>query len=118
MPLDHLHPHQPLRQAQSGLQRIGQAPGDSCLDHQPVDHHLDGVFLLLVQLRRLGQLVHRAVDAHPDETVGLQLLQFLAVFPFAAADHRRQEQQAGLLRQGHDPVDHLLHRLRGDLLAA
>ncbi len=115
---DHLDPHQPLGEAQGNLQGVGQAGADFRLDHQPVDHHLDGVLLFLVELGGLGQLVDLAVDAHAHETVGLQLAQLLAVFPLAAADDGGQQQQPGLFRPGEDLVDHLLDGLAGDLLAA
>jgi hypothetical protein len=89
------------------------------LHHQAVDHHLQGVLAVFVQHDVLAQFAHFPVDADAHEAVGLQLPQFLAVFALAPAhDGRQQQQRVALLRQGHDAVDHLLHRPGGDLLAA
>ncbi len=76
------------------------------------------MLLVLVEGERLGQLVHLAVDAHPNEAVRQQLFQFLAVLPLAPADDGGEQEQAGFFRVGLDPADHLLHGLRGDLPAA
>ena len=76
------------------------------------------MLFLLVQFRGLGQFIQGAVDPHPGETIGLQLLQLLAILPLAPAHDRCQHQQPGLLRQGQHPIDHLLDGLGGDRLVA
>ena len=111
-------PDDAVGETQGGLQRVGEARLDPRLDHQAVDDDLDGVLLVLVELGGLGQLIKGAVDTHPHETVGLQLFQLLAVFPLALPHHRRQKEEPRPFGHGEDAVDHLLHRLAGDLLAA
>ena len=62
---------------------------------QPVDHRLDGVLLLLLQLRRLGQRVHGAVDPDPRVALGLQIGEQVEVLALALADHRGQHLEPG-----------------------
>ena len=81
------------------------------LDREPVDHHLDGVLLLLVERRRVVERVDLAVDPGPGEALGLQLPEQLDVLALAAADDRREHLEPGALLEGHHPVDDLLRRL-------
>ena len=53
-------------QPERGLDRVGEPALGALLDREPVDDHLDGVLLLLLQLRRLGERVHHAVDPGPE----------------------------------------------------
>ena len=75
--------------------------------HQAVDHQLDVVLELLVELGRLVELVQLAVDLDPLEARALQLGQLLAVLALAAAHDRAQQIEPRALGQRHDPVDHL-----------
>ena len=95
-----------------GLDALGEAllEAPTCRrmgQHQAIDHELDVVLELLVELRRLVQLVQLAVDLDPLEARALQLGQFLPILALAAAHDRAQQIDPGALRQGHDPVDHL-----------
>ena len=110
--------HQALRDARGCLERVGQTLLDAILDDKPVDDDIDGVLLLLVEHRRIGQLDHRAVDDGAREAFLHHLQHLLAVFAFLAADVRSEdgELRAGLQR--HEAIDHLLNGLRPDLLAA
>ena len=47
---------------EGGFHRVGQALADAVLDHESVDHDLDGVLLLLGEFDVVGQLRHLAVD--------------------------------------------------------
>ena len=89
-----------------------------CLDRQPVDDDLDGVLLLLVERRRVVELVGLAVDPGPGEALRLQLAEELDVLPLAAADHRGQHLEPAALLEGQDPVDDLLRGLPLDRRAA
>ena len=108
----------PLGQLGGQLDRVGQPLADAVLAHQPVDEHLDGVLLVLVELGRLGQLVELAVDVGAHEAFLAQLGELALVLALAVAHHRRQHREARALGQLEDAVDHLLHGLRGDRLAA
>jgi hypothetical protein len=69
---------------------------------------------LLVERRRLGDLVEDAVDLDPLKALLLQLGQFLAVFALAPAHDRRQEVKPRAFLQRQHPVDHLRHGLALD----
>ena len=88
------------------------------LDREPVDDHLDGVLLLLVELGRVVQAIGLAVDPGPREALGLELLEQLDVLPLAAPDDRREHLEPGALLEGEHPVDDLLRRLALDRRAA
>ena len=61
--------HGAARHFQGGLDGVCHAGGVGALTrHQPVDHDLDGVPLLLVQVELLAQVVVLAVDADPYES--------------------------------------------------
>ena len=99
---------------QRGLEGVGEAGGDVGPHHDAVDHHLDVVLELLVEGRRLGDLVELAVDLHPLEAALHQLGQLLAVLALAAADDRGEQVEARALGQRQHPVDHLRDRLALD----
>ena len=88
------------------------------LDREPVDDRLDGVLLLLLQLRRLGERVDDAVDPDAGEALGLQVGEQVDVLALALADDRREHLEPGALGHLQDAVDDLLRRLLGDRLAA
>jgi hypothetical protein len=78
-----------------------------------VDHHVDAVFLgLLEQGQGIG-LDHLATDAKTHIALGLhvgeQVVELALLFPH----HRRQDHQPRALRQGEHGVHHLGHALRG-----
>ena len=84
------------------------------LHRQAVDHHLDVVLQLLVEGGDVADLVELAVDPHALEAALLQVEQLLLVFALAAARDRRQQVDAGALRQGQNPIDHLADGLAFD----
>ena len=69
---------------------------------------------LLVERRRVGDVVELAVDLQPLETAFHEFGDFLAVLAFSAAHHRRKQIGAGALGQAENTVDHLAHRLAFD----
>ena len=116
--VDELGDDQAVGQAQRRLHRVGQ-PATARLAHdQPVDDDVDGVLVLLVQRRRLGQRVRLAVHADAAEALGLQVPERLDELALAPADDRREDLEARALGQRQHLVDDLLRRLAGDRAAA
>ena len=60
----------PLASLRGGFHRVGQTLADTVLDHESVDHDLDGVLLLLGEFDVVGQLCHLAVDERAGVAVG------------------------------------------------
>ena len=79
-----------------------------------VHHHVDVVLELLVERRRVVDLVERAVDLHALEAALLQVGDLLAVLALAAAHDRREQVEPRLLRQRQHAVDHLADGLALD----
>jgi hypothetical protein len=111
LPGDELHLGHALGQAERRLQRVGEAAPDPLPAHQPVDHHLDGVLLVALEVDVLGQLPQLPVDPGPGVALGRQLAEQVLVLALAAPHHRRQDLEPRPLRQLEDPVDDLLRRL-------
>jgi len=83
-------------------------------DHQPVDHHLNRVHLVPVQNDLVVQLYDFAIDASAHVTSLDQIVQQALVLALTILDHRRQEHDAGAVRQLADAVHDLLYRLARD----
>ncbi len=116
--VDEVEQDQAAGEPQRRLDRVGQPLLGARLDAEPVDHHLDGVLLLLLELRRVGELVHHAVDPGPRVPLGLELGEQVDVLALAAPDHRGEHHEPGALGHREDPVDDLLRALLGDPFAA
>ncbi|CAM5216194.1 hypothetical protein BTHI11S_05192 [Bosea thiooxidans] len=101
-------------QLQRLLQQIRQPRAEIGPDHDAVHDHVDVVLELLVERRRVRDLVELAIDLDALEAALQPLRHLLAELALAAAHHRRQQIAARLLRQLDQPVDHLLHRLALD----
>ena len=114
----HVDDHNASRQVGGHLHRVGEPLGDVRLDDQPVHHHLDAVFLVLVQLDLLGQVVDGPVRPDTDIARLAGVLKDLLVLAFLAPDDGGQHLDAGSLGQGEDLVDDLVDGLLLDLLAA
>src|SRR5439155_15612704 len=115
---DRLHLQHAIREAEGGLQRVGEARAQPLLHHEAVDHDVDRVLALLVEVDVLAQLAHDAVDAHAGEPLALEIEEQLLVLALAPAHYRRQHEQPRARRLQQHAVHHLLHGLRGDHLAA
>ncbi len=107
-----------LGQPQRRLHRVGQPLLGARLDREPVDDDRDVVLLLLLQRRRLGQRIHRAVDEDAGVALALELGEQVDVLALAAADHRREHLEAPPGLHLEDLVDDLLRGLLRDDLTA
>ena len=76
------------------------------------------MLFVLIRLYLLRQLVHIAVHYHAHIAAPLRLLEQLLVLSLAPSHHRRQQLDAGALRQLQNLIYHLVHRLLLNLSAA
>ena len=77
-----------------------------------VDDDIDVVLLGLLQLRHIGRLVGRAVDAEAHVALRLHVGEQLAEFALAVAHDRCEHHQPRVGGQRERGVDHLAHALR------
>ncbi len=98
--------------AQRGLEAFRHALLGIGADFQTVDHDLDGVLPVLVELGHRVDLVHLAVDAHAHESLCPQFAEEFEVLTLPAHHQGGEDHQLGVLRQFQHRVHHLRHRLR------
>lgn len=103
--------HQPaFALVEAEFHGVGQARADAVLDHQPVDHQVDGVALVFFELRQGFERHDDAADADPGEALAFQLFQTIGVGPFLVLDQGGQEQDLGPLGIGQDVAYDLVRR--------
>ncbi len=107
-------PGKALADLEGGLERVGEAPRDTLAHGQAVDHDLDRVAALLVELGGRRGLDELAVDPRAHEALAHHLREDLAVLALAPLDHRREERETGSRGEGEELVHHLLDALRAD----
>ena len=112
--IGHRHPDKPLSHPEGGLERVGQAGGDPLADRQAVDHHLDGVPFVLVEIGRGGGVDHLGVDPRADEPLPDHLRKELLVLALSTLDERSEQEKSSALFETHELIDHLFHGLRSD----
>ena len=116
--IDEIEHDQPVGQPQRGLHRVGEPLLGARLDREPVDDHGDVVLLLLLELRRIGELVHRAVDEHARVALPLQVGEQIDELALARAHDGREHLEARALFHRQHLVDDLLRGLLLDHLPA
>ena len=109
-------------QASGKFQRVFdglfQALRDAVFQQQAVHDDLDGVILAAVERNRFVQIDEVAIHAGAHVAGLREFFEFLFVFAFAAADHRREDHDAIVRLQRENGLDNLLGGLPGDGLAA
>ena len=101
------------------LQRVGEPAGHVVLGDEPVDHHLDGVHLVALELEIavLAEFDQVAVDDGASEALGVEVVEQRVVGALAAVHHRRQHLEPSARLELHDAVDDLLGCLPSDRCA-
>ncbi|VGP67581.1 hypothetical protein SB00610_03288 [Klebsiella quasipneumoniae subsp. similipneumoniae] len=97
---------------QRGFKRLGQTLRQIVADLEAVDDHLDGVFLLQLQLRRIREIADFAVDPCADIALAGEVFQGFGVLAFTLFNNGRQQHQTQAFRLGEDVIDHLADGLR------
>ena len=125
--VEHADPHDAVAQLQRLLDAVGQPAGQRLplvllrvrrRQRDSVDHHVDRVALVFLQRDLFVERAHLAVDSRPHEAARAGLVEHLLMLALAVADHGREHQQPRFGRQRQHVVDHLLHGLLGDRVAA
>ncbi len=96
------------------LHALGDAAERVLTDDDAVNHDLDRVLVLLVELDVLVQLANLAVHANAAEALLAQVLEELLVLALAAQHHRCQHVGAAALSGLEDLVRNLVRRLARD----
>ena len=112
--IDDVDRHEPVRERERRLDRVGQPVPQIRFHHEPVDDHLDRVLELLVELDLLVERALLAVHLHAREALAAKLLEQVLVLTFAVADDRRVDGELRPLGQAQDLVDDRLDRLPRD----
>ena len=100
------------------MDRFCEPVTDSFADHDSIHDGLDAAWLLTLRLRRVVYVDHLAIDASTDKARLADGGQNVAVFPLAAAHHRRQDHHPSAVRQREQILDDLLGSLLADRLPA
>jgi hypothetical protein len=77
--------------------RIGQTGSHIWPYDQTIHDNIDGVVQISIKLRKGIKQRDSTVDADAQKSLAFDLLEFLAVFAFAMAHDRRQNEQATTL---------------------
>ena len=106
--------HDPLAQVERRFDRVGESGSGRAADDRPVDHDLDLVLAAVAQLGRLVQADRLAVDPHPGEARGPQLVPERLIALAVATLDRRHHVDLRPLGQVEDLLDDLVGGLRAD----
>src|ERR1700751_3340462 len=91
-PVKHGDAHDAASELQRRLDRIVQPAPDLGFDDQAVDDDFDLMLAVFVEPDRLGELVEGPVNPNPRKALSPQIVEELAVFAFAAADDRPEDE--------------------------
>ena len=101
-----------IRQAQGGLDRIGQALAHALANDEAVDDDLDCVLELLLQLGGVLEANHLIVDNRARVALGAKLINEVLVLALTAAHDRGEHLESRALIHRAHTVDDLLRCLR------
>ena len=107
----HVHVYIAVSQRGRLLNRLGDTAQRVLTDHDAIDHDLDIVLELLVQIDRIVERAHFTVDTHAAKALGAKVLKQFGVLAFSPAHHRCQHKRAAALPRRQDLVGNLVGRL-------
>ena len=100
-----------MRQRRRLFNGLGNTAQRILADHDTVDHDLDVVFELFVQIDGIIKGAHLTVDAHAAEALRAQVLEQLGILALAPTNHRRQYKRATALPSRQHLIGNLVGRL-------
>jgi hypothetical protein len=104
----------PSASADRGLDRLPEPRAQVILHHEPIDHDLDRVLELLVELDLVLEQPLLTVDLHAREALGSEVLEHVLELALAVARDRRVDRELRPFREAQHLVDDRLDRLAGD----
>ena len=112
------HGNDTLRHPERLLDRLAQSRQGLFLDHEAIDHKLQGVVLVARQLLDGFEVPQLAIDPRLPPALGAPLLLFGPILPLAPPDHRSHEETrlAGMVEK--QAISDLPMRARLDGLSA
>ena len=102
-----------LREVERSFKAFSQTLLAFWFDPQTIDHHINVVLLVFVQLRHAVQINHLTVDPHANKTLRLQACALIVKAALACAHDRGKNRQAFFRWPSHHAVDHLTDVLCG-----
>ena len=93
----HVYVHITVRQGSRLFNRLGDTAQRVFSNHDAVDYDLDIVLKLFVQIDRVVERAHFAVDAHAAKTLSPKILEQFCVLAFTPAHHRCQHKRTTAL---------------------
>ncbi len=106
--------YQTIGQRERGLDRVSEPVAQVGLHREPIDHHLDRVLELLVELDLLLEQPLLAVDLDAREALVAEALEEVSVLPLPIADDRRVDGELRPFREREHLVDDRLDGLARD----
>ena len=100
-----------MRQRSRLFNGLGDTAQRVLANHDAIDHDLDIVLELLVQIDRIVERAHFTVDTHAAKALGAKVLKQFGVLAFSPAYHRCQHKRAAALPRRQDLVGNLIGRL-------
>ena len=101
-----------VSQPQRCLEAFSQPLGLICTRLEPVDHHINVVFLGLFQFGEFIKFVGCTVHTKSHIALRLHFSKQLNEFAFFFTGYRRQNHQLGVFGEGQRVIDHFAHALR------
>ena len=98
----HLNDTASIPNREGGFNRVGQARLDVFPHFQAVDHHVQGVANVLLDLFEVGEILHFPIQAHPREAFAPQLVEEVTEFTLPVLHHRRQDKEFSPIVEAHN----------------
>ena len=90
------------------LDGLGNSTQGVLSDHDTIDHDLDIVLELFVQIDGVVERAYFAVDAHAAKALCAKVLEQLGILALAPAHHRRQHKRATAFPRRKDFIGNLI----------
>ena len=97
--IDELNFRDPFTKLERGFEGFGEARLVVATYFEAIDYHIDVMFLVKRERRRIIESHHLSIHHCADKALPCKLFEYLLMFPFAAFDDWGDDHQARLRRQ-------------------